>query len=219
MDSVVLTIMEIIGTVAFSISGALVGISAGLDIFGVVFLGIVTSVGGGMLRDVLIGNLPPLIFSNQHIFIIAAAVALFVFVIAYINKLRFNVIKEKLERVNNVFDAVGLSAFTVAGTEIAILSGTSGGIIFAVVMGMLTGCGGGVFRDVLVSHTPYILKKHIYALASICGSIIYYLLVVYINKNTVATVAAISFIFLVRMVATKFRWKLPKIILTEEKEK
>ncbi len=217
MNGIILTVMEIIGTVAFSVSGALVAISRGLDIFGVIFLGIVTSVGGGMLRDVFIGNLPPRIFSSPHILIIAALVAVAVFVFAYIAKNRFLAIRERLEKINNVFDAVGLSAFTVTGTEIAISQNASAGIIFAVVMGMLTGCGGGVFRDVLVSQTPYILKKHVYALASIFGSLVYYLIAVYSDKTTVATVVGILLIFITRMLATKYRWKLPKIHLPIDK--
>ena len=71
MNEFIMTAMEIIGTIAFSISGALIGVSCGLDIFGVVFLGVITSVGGGMLRDVIIGNIPPLIFSNAYNFALA----------------------------------------------------------------------------------------------------------------------------------------------------
>ena len=86
MNELIITVLEIIGTIAFSISGALIGISCGLDIFGVVFLGVITSVGGGMLRDVMIGNIPPLIFSNTYLFILAAITAIIVFIVAYINR-------------------------------------------------------------------------------------------------------------------------------------
>ena len=178
-----MTVMEIIGTIAFSISGALIGISCELDIFGVVFLGVITSVGGGMLRDVIIGNAPPLIFSNSFIFVIAAITAIIVFIVAYINRQHFQMLKEKIKKINNIFDAIGLSAFTVTGTEIACAAGLSDKLLLVILMGMTTGVGGGIFRDVLVSKIPYVFKKHIYALASVIGSIIYYYTRIAIEKK------------------------------------
>ena len=218
MNQFMMIAMEIIGTIAFSISGALIGASCGLDIFGVVFLGVITSVGGGMLRDVIIGNIPPLIFSNTYIFIIAAITAIIVFIVAYINRQHFQRLKEKIERINNVFDAIGLSAFTVTGTEIACAAGFSGKILLVVLMGMTTGVGGGIFRDVLVSKTPYVLKKHIYALASVVGSTIYYCIRVSAQEKTIGTVFAMITVFIIRMLATKYRWELPKISLNTPKE-
>ncbi len=215
MNELIMTIMEIIGTIAFSISGALIGVSCGLDIFGVVFLGVITSVGGGILRDIIIGNIPPLIFSNTYIFIIAAITAIIVFVVAYINKQHFQTLKEKIEKINNVFDAIGLSAFTVTGTEITCAGGADK-LLLVVLMGMTTGVGGGIFRDILVSKTPYVLKKHIYALASIIGSIIYYCIRISTDEKAVGTIFAMMTVFVIRMLATKYRWKLPKISLCKK---
>ncbi len=216
MNEFIMTAMEIIGTIAFSISGALIGVSCGLDIFGVVFLGVITSVGGGILRDIIIGNIPPLIFSNTYIFIIAAITAIIVFVVAYINKQHFQTLKEKIEKINNIFDAIGLSAFTVTGTEIACIAGFSDKILLVVLMGMTTGVGGGIFRDILVSKTPYVLKKHIYALASIIGSIIYYCIRISTDEKAVGTIFAMMTVFVIRMLATKYRWELPKISLCKK---
>ena len=208
--------MEIIGTIAFSISGALIGVSCGLDIFGVVFLDVITSVRGGMLRDIIIGNIPPLIFSNTYIFVIAALTAIIVFIVAYINRHHFQMLKEKIEKINNVFDAIGLSAFTVTGTEIACAAGFSDKLLLVILMGMTTGVGGGIFRDVLVSKTPYVLKKHIYALASVIGSIIYYCIRITVEEKAIGTVFAMLAVFTIRMLATRYRWKLPKIKLNED---
>ena len=208
-----MTAMEIIGTIAFSISGALIGVSCSLDVFGVAFLGVITSVGGGMLRDVIIGNTPPLLFSNSYIFFIAAITAIIVFIVAYINRKHFQMLKEKIERINNIFDAIGLSAFTVTGTEIACIAGFSDKLLLVILMGMTTGVGGGIFRDVLVSKTPYILQKHIYALASIIGSIIYYVIRIYIGEEVAGTIIAMLVVFSIRILATKYHWKLPKIKL------
>lgn len=211
MNEIIMLIMEIVGTVAFAVSGALVAISFSLDIFGVAFLGVITAVGGGMLRDVLIGNHPPKIFSLSYLLIIAAATAIIVFIISYINKNRFFEFKEKIEKVNNFFDAVGLAAFTVTGTQMACAAGFSDKAIFVVFMGMLTGVGGGIFRDILVSQTPYVLKKHIYAIASIIGSILYYVISIIYGFDYVGTILSISTVIVIRLLAAKYLWKLPKI--------
>ncbi len=172
----ILVVMEWIGTIAFAVSGALIAVSCGLDLFGVTFLGCITAVGGGMLRDILLEQCPPAIFSNTPVLLVAALTSVIVFIIAYINRQHFEILREKIERINNVFDAVGLAAFSVTGTEIACAAGFSDKVLFVVIMGMITGVGGGIFRDVLVASAPYVLKKHIYALASLFGSILYYLI-------------------------------------------
>ncbi|MBE7013733.1 MAG: trimeric intracellular cation channel family protein [Ruminococcaceae bacterium] len=211
MNEFVMLTMEIIGTIAFAVSGALVAISFSLDIFGVAFLGVITAVGGGMLRDLLIGNHPPKIFSLSYLLIIALLTAIIVFVISYINKHRFFEFKEKIERINNFFDAVGLAAFTVTGTQMACTAGFSDKVIFVIFMGMLTGVGGGIFRDVLVSQTPYVLKKHIYAVASIIGSILYYVLSVTFGFEFTGTLISMLTVIVIRLLAAKYLWKLPKI--------
>lgn len=207
----ILVVMELIGTIAFAVSGALIAVSCGLDLFGVTFLGCITAVGGGMLRDILLGQCPPAIFSNTHVLLVAAMTSIIVFIIAYINRQHFKMLKEKIERINNVFDAVGLAAFSVTGTEIACAAGFSDKVLFSVIMGMITGVGGGIFRDVLVASAPYVLKKHIYALASLFGSILYYLIREYAENTMVGTITAMLSVILIRMLATKYRWKLPKL--------
>lgn len=211
MNEYIMLIMEIIGTIAFAVSGALVAISFSLDIFGVAFLGVITAVGGGILRDMLIGNHPPKIFSLSYLLVIALSTAIIVFVISYINKYHFFEFKEKIERINNFFDAVGLAAFTVTGTQMACVAGFSDKIIFVIFMGMLTGVGGGIFRDILVSQTPYVLKKHIYAVASIIGSVLYYVLSITCGYEFTGTLASMIAIIVIRLLATKYLWKLPKI--------
>lgn len=211
MSEWIMFAMEIIGTVAFAISGALIAISRNLDLFGVTFIGCVTAVGGGILRDILIGKCPPSIFYNKEILLISALTAIIVFIIAYINREHFETFKEKIDRINNVFDAIGLAAFSVTGTEIACASGYASKLIFCVLMGMITGVGGGIFRDVLVTKAPYVLTKHIYALASIFGSFLYYLIRISTDDTVVSTIIGIFAVILIRMLATKYLWKLPKI--------
>lgn len=216
ISSELLHILEIIGTIAFAISGALVAIKAQLDIFGVVFIGGITAVGGGVVRDLLIGRIPPAIFSNQWMIVIALLTSVVVFIIAYFKRKHFEQFSLKIEQINNVFDAIGLAAFSVMGTEVSFVYGFSENMFFSVVLGMLTGVGGGIFRDILTDTTPYVLKKHIYALASIFGSLLYYFLREYGNKLVLATVLSLVSVFAIRMLATKYLWSLPKIRFEEK---
>ena len=173
MTEILLQILEIVGTVAFAVSGAFVSIKAGLDLFGILFVGCISAVGGGIMRDCLIGRTPPAIFSNVHILLIAALSALCVFLFAYFYRKKFDNWKERVEQVNNVFDAFGLAAFAVMGTEIGFMYGLSANGVLTVTLGLLTAVGGGVLRDVLTASTPYIFKKHVYAIAALVGGILY----------------------------------------------
>ena len=202
-------ILEIIGTMAFSISGALIACSAGLDIFGVVFVGCITAFGGGILRDILLGITPPTVFSNYLMFLIAVISALGVFIIAYINKDKFSILKSKIDYVNNFFDAVGLAAFSVTGAQVGLSAGHNALIV--VIVGMITGVGGGIMRDIMIDTTPYVFKKHIYALASVWGSWFYYILRQYIDSVSIASAMSMLSVIAIRMAATKFRWSLPKV--------
>lgn len=214
-SEIILLILEIIGTVAFAVSGAFVAIKSKLDVFGVVFIGCVTAVGGGITRDLLIGQNPPAIFDNLYILLIAAITSVFVFVTARITHRKFFVGYEKIEPTQNVFDAFGLAAFTVMGTEIAFLHGLQDNAVLAILLGMLTGVGGGVIRDVLTSTTPYIFKKHIYALASIAGAIIYYVMRLFMTDTLLPSVVAMLAVVVLRLLAAKYRWSLPKVHLDE----
>ena len=207
----IIKIMEIIGTIAFAVSGALVAINANMDIFGVVFVGCITAVGGGIVRDLLLGINPPAIFSNFPIFLIAMVTGIAVFVVAYIKRKSFNDLKTKIEHINNLFDAIGLAAFTIIGSEVGYTNGFSHNCFIIIVIGMTTGIGGGIFRDILIDSTPYVFKKHVYAVASILGSLMYFIMRKYISNITLATVMPMLLIVLIRLLAAKYLWSLPKI--------
>ncbi|MBR7163956.1 MAG: trimeric intracellular cation channel family protein [Clostridia bacterium] len=215
----IVQMMEIIGTVAFALSGSLVAISSGLDVFGVVFLSCITAFGGGIIRDILLGISPPAIFSNFTIFLLAMIVAVMTFVIAYVFKEKFSFFKTRVEVVNNVFDAIGLGAFVVIGSEIACLNGFLNNGFIVVFSGMITGVGGGIFRDVLIDITPYVFKKHIYAMAAIMGGITYFALRKYIQNIQLASVLSMLLIFTIRMLATRYRWSLPKVQIGDNIDK
>lgn len=209
-------VLEIAGTVAFAVSGAFVAIKARFDIFGVLVIGCITAVGGGITRDMLIGATPPAIFSKIYIVGIACLASLIVFIVAYIKRKKFDEIRERIEHINNIFDAIGLAAFTVMGTEIAFTNGLSENVFLSITIGVLTGVGGGVLRDILTETSPYIFKKHVYALASILGAVLYYLIRIWVNDTTLPSIVAMIFIIGIRLLATKYRWDLPKIKLQEQ---
>ena len=215
MTQLILSLLEITGTVSFAVSGAFVAIKARLDLFGSIFVAAITAMGGGIVRDLLIGHIPPTAFLNFHIFAISAITAVIVFLIARKKPGNFDGFREKTETVNNFFDAIGLAAFSVMGTEVAFIEGFSDNMFLSVVLGMLTGVGGGIFRDILTDTTPYVFKKHIYALASIGGSIMYYILRRFTPGIILPSVSAMVVIVAVRLLATRYLWSLPKIKFDE----
>ncbi len=204
-------ILSIIGTVAFAVSGALVAIDGSLDIFGVCFVGGITAIGGGVLRDMMLGIHPPASFTDWKIPVIALGVSVLVFIVALILKQKFMKFRRKLEAVNNVFDAVGLAAFSITGVEVAVTQGHGGNWFIIIVSGMLTGICGGIFRDLLTSRTPSVLRKHVYALPSIIGSAVYYALRLLTSNVVIAASVAAVLMIAIRLLATRFRWDLPKV--------
>ncbi len=215
ISEIILLITEWIGTISFAVSGALVAIKHNLDLFGVATVGTITAIGGGILRDTMIGNTPPKIFSNPIILLVAVITSIIVFVITFFHRKDFNKLSAKIETINVLFDALGLASFTIAGTEVACMASLQDNVLLVIVLGVITGVGGGILRDVLVNEKPYILTKHIYAIVSITGCCLYYLISVHLNYKVVATFLVMIFTVLVRMLAAKFRWKLPKIKIDE----
>ena len=215
LEEIILLILEIVGTISFAVSGAFVAIKAKLDIFGVLIVGCVTAVGGGIMRDMLIGITPPTVFSNLYILLTAALSALAAFIFAYTHRKKFDTTLEKIEQVNNVFDAFGLAAFSIMGTEVAFVNGISGNVLLSIILGVFTGVGGGVLRDILTGTTPYIFKKHVYALASLGGVALYYGLRLVSVDNLLPSILGMVFVVTIRLLATKYRWSLPKIHFDE----
>ena len=140
-----LNIFEAVGTVAFAISGALVGIEKKLDIFGISFLAITTALGGGIFRDILIGNTPPTAFVNPRYMIVAIIVALITY--------KFHSKVRKLQGIISLCDSIGLAVFAAIGANAAVSNGFDEPLII-IAMGVFTGVGGGILRDVFVKDIP-----------------------------------------------------------------
>ena len=148
-DNFIFTI-EIIGTIAFAVSGALSGVSKRLDILGITVLGCVTAIGGGIMRDILLGSFPPAAFTDPVYVSAAIATSVVIFIFAYLNEETFSRAMDKLKSAINIFDAIGLGVFAVSGTEVALSYGFSENAFLSVFVGILTGVGGGVLRDLMV---------------------------------------------------------------------
>ena len=216
---IILLILEVIGTISFAVSGAFVAIKAKFDIFGVLVIGCITAFGGGIMRDIIIGNFPPIIFSRWYIALTAVCSALAVFLISYKQRKKFEDFREKIEHINNVFDAIGLAAFVVMSTELTFTYGFDKNIFLSLVLGVLPAVGGGVLRDILTETPPYIFKKHVYAMAALGGAILYYAMRRWGFDNIIfPSIVGMVFVFGIRMLATKYRWKLPKINLEDAKK-
>lgn len=200
---------EWLGTAAFAVSGAMVAVNKDNDLFGVIFLAVVTALGGGTIRDVLIGHLPPRMFSNFHYVLLAAVCALAVFVLARIFKQKFIEKEALIEQINNVFDAIGLGVFAVSGARIGMEAGFAQNAFLVTFLGMTTAVGGGMLRDMLIQEMPFVLKKHIYAVAAIAGALCYALLAQAGAATTFAYAAGCAVTTGLRILATVYRWNLP----------
>lgn len=209
-DNFIFTI-EIIGTIAFAVSGALSGVSKRLDILGITVLGCVTAIGGGIMRDILLGSFPPAAFTNPVYVSAAIATSVVIFIFAYLNEQTFSRAMDKLKSAINIFDAIGLGVFAVSGTEVALSYGFSENAFLSVFVGILTGVGGGVLRDLMVCEIPSVLRKKIYAVAAAAGSVSYYLILKAGALGTIAMLCGIGLTITVRILASHFEWALPRI--------
>ncbi len=209
-SQIVIFMMEIIGTIAFATSGAMLAIQRRMDLFGVIVLGVVTSVGGGMIRDGILGNVPSALLDPIYT-AAAAATSFLLFVIIWIRRnLLTSPYRLMYDRVMLLMDAIGLGIFTVVGITVGIHNGYQDETFLLVFLGTLTGVGGGLLRDMMAQVQPYILVKHIYACASIAGGVIYVYLYRYVGELPALVIAPLVVIS-IRILAAHYHWNLPKL--------
>ena len=206
MSDLLLLFFEIAGTIAFAVSGALLGLEKEMDVLGISILGLTTAVGGGVIRDLILGLTPPMTFRDPLYAAIAIGVSLLVFVIAR----RRSVFQGKLyEMAMLVMDSIGLGAFTVVGISTAFAQNEEYGIFLLIFVGVITGVGGGVLRDVMAGDRPYIFVKHFYASASIIGALVCVAIWDHAG-SVVSTFTGTVVVIALRLCAAHFRWSLPK---------
>jgi uncharacterized membrane protein YeiH len=200
MELSFISVIEILGTFSFAVSGAFAAMNKKLDPFGVLIISFATAIGGGTIRDLLLGRLPVAWLTDST--------AIWVIIIATSSALFFSASLKKFDRMLFYFDAMGLGLFTMIGIQTGMEQQLSTGI--CIMLGTITGCFGGVLRDVLLNNVPLIFHKEIYASASILGGIIFFLLISLQIPSSYAYVVGIMIVFAIRVLAVRFSWSLPK---------
>lgn len=202
MDVFIL-VLELIGAAAFAVSGAMTAIRKNMDIFGAFVLALTVAVGGGIIRDIILGATPPAMFSNP----IYAITAILTCLVVFIPQVRYF-----LERSSAIMlwaDSIGLGIFTVSGAMRAFDVSDEPTVFLAVFVGVITGVGGGLLRDVMAGETPYIFIKHIYATAAIAGGLLFCILRPY-TPPYIAMLSGAILTVIIRLLASHYRWSLPK---------
>ena len=206
-------ILEILGILSFAISGSILAMEKECDLFGVIVLGCITSSGGGIIRDLILGIHPPMAFQNPIYAIVAIITSFIFFILFYLNKTTVQRYIQKLDYVDLLFDSIGLGIFVVVGINTAI-SYYPDNAFLILFTGLITSVGGGIIRDVLAMKIPMILRKRVYAVAALSGGIVYYILYPY---GTIAIVLGTLTTIIIRLLAAHYKWSLPKVILYEKK--
>lgn len=193
--------IDILGTIAFAISGVLVAMEKKLDIFGVFIIAFVTAVGGGTLRDILIGN-TPVVWLKQPVYIFTILGAV-VFAVVFVNHLKY------FRKSLFLFDTIGIGLYTMVGIEKGLSADLTP--VMCIGLGTITASFGGVIRDILCNEIPVIFRKEVYATACILGGASYFLIRLLPIDAAYAYIAAIIIIIVIRILAVKFHIALPSI--------
>ena len=194
-------LLDIIGTMAFAMSGALTAMNKKMDPFGVFIIAFVTAVGGGTLRDIMIGRTPVgWMLDLKYVYVIIIG-----FILAIIFRKKFDRLRTSLF----LFDTIGLGVFTLIGLEKGINIGLHP--VICVALGTMTACFGGVIRDILCTEIPVIFRREIYATICILGGIVFFILREFNLENAVLYLTTSLVIISVRLMAVKFKWYLPTL--------
>lgn len=196
-----LKLIDLLGTVAFAVSGVFAAMQKRLDAFGILIIAFITAVGGGTLRDMMIGDLPVSWMKNMNYFIIIVFTT--AVVIIFQNSI------QNFQKTLLVFDSIGLGFFTILGLQKGILFGLNPTVCIA--LGTVTACFGGVIRDISLNNIPLIFQREIYATACIFGGIIYFLLLKTSLNEDLVNIICILTILLIRILAVIYNWSLPAI--------
>ncbi len=196
--------IDLLGTMVFAISGAMAANRKGIDVFGATFMGFVTAIGGGSLRDLFLNIRPVWVEDDNYLIAIFIGVAI---------SILFNKRLDSFARTLFLFDAIGIGFFTIVGAQKSLSYESSA--IAAVMFGMFSASMGGVIRDTLMNETPLILRKEIYASACLAGAICYVLLrMTPITENLNAFISA-SLVFIIRFLSVKYNLSLPSVPMVD----
>ncbi len=212
MDTLIF-IFEIIGVATYGILGAMTAIKKRMDLFGTVILGATTAMGGGIIRDVILGRTPPIAFIKP----VYISVAVLCSLIVAVPGIRLILVRSKkiYDKTMFILDTVGLAFFTVIGIGIAF-DATQYNMFLVVFVGVITGVGGGILRDIMSGEIPHIFVKHIYACASILGAVTAAVLWESTGR-LIAMLSGMAVVIVVRVLSAHFKWNLPIVLNDEEK--
>ncbi len=205
--------LECIAVISFSVSGTVVAIGKRADVFGAVIFSFITTFGGGLIRDLIIGNHPPLLFVSREYAILAAicfAVSLTVFLISFAG----NIADRLSQNLHNLLlegtDMLGLALFCILGVDSAMASAPEiqNNVALLVFCGCITGVGGGILRDVFSAQIPLLFRKHVYIIPALLGTACYVLLLPH-TERLIAILVSVSIILILRTLAIRFHWNLP----------
>lgn len=212
-------VFEIIGVIAFSLSGTMVAMKNKMDVLGAVILANITAFGGGVLRDLIIGNIPPKLFVDNlyliYLIIATCCSALLMIAVAAFKPFKAEVKTKGFNTALNVMDAVGLAPFVLVGINLAMEKGGFGVLMLAII-GCISGCCGGIFRDILAHRIPIVFRKYIYIIPCFLGALVYVLLTLYTPiNNTVAMIVGFVIIIGGRLAGIFFRINMPSVCIDD----
>ena len=199
-------LFDIIGTVAFAVSGALVGLSRRMDIFGISVLALATAVGGGMVRDLLVGLTPPMALRDTTNFLLSVGVALLTSLLyqwTALHRMR----RQRLLTIFNVSDTIGLAAFTITGALTGVRFGGADSYVLPILLAATTAVGGGMIRDVLAQRMPVVLYAEVYAAAALAGALIFCVLRAVLGVEADSWLAFLL-VLVIRFAAIRWNWSL-----------
>ena len=199
--------LEIMGTAAFAVSGAVTALKHKMDIFGVCVMGITTATGGGVIRDIILGRTPPQMFNDSKYVVVALVMSIIIFFPFFRHFLTAN--KKIYDTVLLVTDSAGLGIFTVYGVKVAIDAGHGDNTFLVLFVALVTGVGGGVLRDIFAQDMPYIFVKHIYACAALAGAVLCKCLWG-VAGQSVSMICGLLLIIVIRLLSAKYKLSLPK---------
>lgn len=207
MEYNIINIFDLAGTFAFAVSGTITAMQKRFDPFGALFIGFITAIGGGSIRDISLGNTPVSWMINIDYFIVIVAAILFTIL--------FQQFVARLKTTLFLFDTIGIGVFTVIGLEKALAVGIPAPM--AILMGVSSAVVGGVMRDVVCNEIPLVFHKEIYATACLLGGMIYIMLSWFKIPNPIIIPVTIGFIISIRLLSVKLNWALPPLSSESER--
>ncbi len=201
-------IFDYLGTFAFAISGTMVGMQKRMDIFGIFVLALATAVGGGVIRDTLVGNTPPIALKNAAYVWLSLLAVIVILVLSH--RTRRTALRHKwATRLYYLADTIGLASFTVTGAVIAITADPRAQFLLPMTLGVITACGGGIIRDICAMRIPVVFRSEFYAAAALTGSFVFCIVRLLANLTWAIPFSFLT-VFALRLLAIIYRWNLPR---------